>query len=114
MDKKILYKEIGYRIRKRRKQMGMSQETLAELMGVTPQMISTAENGTKGIRPENIIKFSQELNLSCDYILTGQGSSLDMDSILDYCNTLGYDNFDCIVNILHALQRLTTTPCEDD
>lgn len=114
MDKTKLYAEIGHRIKKRRKQLGMSQENLAELMGVTPQMISTAENGTKGIRPENIIKFSKALNLSCDYILTGQGNSVDMDAIIHYCNTLGDDNFERIVNIFQALQRLSIPPCEDE
>lgn len=114
MDKTTLYTEIGYRLKKRRKQLGMSQENLAQLMGVTPQMISTAENGTKGIRPENIIKFSKALNLSCDFILTGQGSSVDMDTIIHYCNNLGCDNIDRIVDILHALQRLSVTPYKDE
>ncbi|WP_290912707.1 helix-turn-helix transcriptional regulator, partial [Eubacterium sp.] len=34
---------MGKRIIKRRKQLGLSQEQLAELADVSPQMISTAE-----------------------------------------------------------------------
>lgn len=52
MDKNKLYKEMGLRIRSCRKRAQLSQEQLAERMNVTPQMISNAENGTKGIRPE--------------------------------------------------------------
>ena len=57
MNKIKLYKEMGSRIRECRKRAQLSQEQLAEMMNVTPQMISNAENGAKGIRPENIIKF---------------------------------------------------------
>ena len=43
-----LLKDMGKRIFDRRKQMNMTQETLAELAHVTPQTISTAETGAKG------------------------------------------------------------------
>ena len=38
-----LLKDMGKRIFDRRKQLNMTQETLAELAHVTPQTISTAE-----------------------------------------------------------------------
>ena len=40
-----LLKDMGKRIFDRRKQLNMTQETLAELAHVTPQTISTAELG---------------------------------------------------------------------
>ena len=42
-----LLKDMGKRIFDRRKQLNMTQETLAELAHVTPQTISTAELGQK-------------------------------------------------------------------
>ena len=39
-----LLKDMGKRIFDRRKQLNMTQETLAELAHVTPQTISTAEH----------------------------------------------------------------------
>ena len=47
-----LLKDMGKRIFDRRKQLNMTQETLAELAHVTPQTISTAELGQKAMRPE--------------------------------------------------------------
>lgn len=44
-----LLKDMGKRIFDRRKQLNMTQETLAELAHVTPQTISTAELGQKAI-----------------------------------------------------------------
>ena len=43
-----LLKEMGKRIHDRRKQLHMTQERLAELAGITPQTVSTAELGAKG------------------------------------------------------------------
>lgn len=40
--------KMGRRLYERRKQMNLSQETLAELAGVTAQTISTAELGKLG------------------------------------------------------------------
>ena len=69
-DEKIL-KDIGYRINKRRKELNLTQEALAEKMDVSIQMISNLELGKKAIRPENLIKLCNCLNVSSDYILMG-------------------------------------------
>ena len=56
-----LLKDMGKRIFDRRKQLNMTQETLAELAHVTPQTISTAELGQKAMRPETILKVCDAL-----------------------------------------------------
>ncbi len=63
--------EMGKRITERRKLKGLSQEELAEIADLTPQTISTAERGTKAIRPENLLNISRALEVSADYLLTG-------------------------------------------
>ena len=49
----------------------MTQETLAEKMDVSIQMISNLEGGKKAIRPENLVKLCTALDVSADYILRG-------------------------------------------
>ena len=71
IDNDQLLKDMGKRISDRRKQLRLTQDELAEKMDVTPQMISTAELGKKAIRPENLLKLSEALEVSTDYILTG-------------------------------------------
>lgn len=39
---------------------------------VTPQTISTAELGTKAMRPETILNVCEALDISTDYLLRGQ------------------------------------------
>lgn len=69
--------EIGRRIQSRRKQQGYTQEQLAELMNVSIQMISNLERGNKAIRIDNLVRLSQILQVSTDYILTGKQSAED-------------------------------------
>lgn len=64
--------EIGNRISKKRKQLNLTQEVLAEKMNVSVQMISNLERGNKSIKIENLLKLCEILNVSTDYILKGK------------------------------------------
>ena len=54
-----------------------TQEYVADMMDVSIQMISNLERGNKSIRIENLIKLCQILDVSTDYILTGNEKHLD-------------------------------------
>lgn len=56
-----LLKEMGQRILERRKQLNMTQETLANLTHLTSQTISYAEMGQKAMRPETMLKICEAL-----------------------------------------------------
>ncbi len=75
--------EIGNRISTRRKQLGFTQEQLANMMDVSVQMISNLERGVKAIRIENLIKLSEILKVSTDYILTGKDNIQDVQSLTE-------------------------------
>lgn len=113
MNKNKLYREMGLRIRDCRKRENLTQEQLAEIMDVTPQMISNAENGTKGVRPENIVKFSRALDVSCDYLLTGKGGVSDFETIVEYSDNIGRDNMDSVIKLLRSIQRLNKPDDEE-
>lgn len=63
--------EVGQRILERRKQMRLTQEALAELCDTTTQFVSYAESGKRAMRPENLLRLAIALNVSADYLLTG-------------------------------------------
>ena len=67
----VFLKEVGERICERRKNLGYTQEQLAERMDVSIQMISNLERGNKAIKIDNLLKLSKILSVSTDYILTG-------------------------------------------
>ncbi len=98
--------EVGQRIIERRKRMGLTQEALAELCDTTTQFVSYAETGKRAMRPENLLKLAAALNVSTDYLLTGDIVDKDLlllseklrklspsqlrivEAIVDECNTL--------------------------
>lgn len=70
-DTELCLKEIGQRIMDRRKKLGLTQEALAEKGDVTAQFVSYAEAGKRAMRPENLLKIVTALEVSADYLLTG-------------------------------------------
>lgn len=75
------YNDMGERIIARRKQLGLSQEELASRADVSPQMVSTAERGSKSILSENLLNLSHALGVSTDYLLKGEISDADANII---------------------------------
>ena len=69
-DKQFLI-DMGLRIYKRRKELKLTQEQLAEKMGVSLQTVSCIELGKKAIRPENLSNLCRILDITADYILNG-------------------------------------------
>lgn len=68
--------------------MGLTQEQLADKMDVSIQMVSNLERGNKSIRIENLIKLSEILNISTDYILTGKETTEDMQGLTEQMASL--------------------------
>lgn len=71
MNKK-LFEDIGKRVKKRRIELGYTQEYLAEKMDVSIQMISGTESGKKALKLENFIKFFEILETTPDYLIKGR------------------------------------------
>lgn len=58
---------IGIKIKLRRKQLGISQEKLGEMIGVTYQQIQKYEKGTNKVSAERLHKIAQLLNVSTSF-----------------------------------------------
>ena len=79
-EQELFLQEVDRRIAERRKQLGMTQEMLAERGDMTPQFVSYAEAGKRAMRPENLLKLASSLGVSADYLLTGD--IIDKDLLL--------------------------------
>lgn len=69
--------EIGQRLRDRRKQLGLTQEELAERADLSQNFIARVENGATGLGDASIIRLARSLEVSTDYLLTGAMSHSD-------------------------------------
>lgn len=103
MADEILLKEIGKRINTRRKQLNLTQEQLAERMDVSIQMISNLEQGKKAIRPENLVKLCNSLDISADYILRGTRAEWEILDFSEKYSKLSPENQKLIEMLLDSL-----------
>ena len=82
MNDKQFLTDMGLRISKRRKELKLTQEQVAESMGVSLQTISCIELGKKAIRPENLANLCCVLNTTSDYILLGKKTETQLHGII--------------------------------
>lgn len=105
-DTDICLSEVGGRITDRRKSLGWTQEELAEKADLTPQFVSYAESGKRAMRPENLLKLSKALNVSADYLLTGDIVDKDMLILSDKMKNLTPSQVRIIENIIDECNEL--------
>lgn len=66
---------VGNRIRERRVMLGLSQQQMAELIGVTYQQAHKYERGINRISAGRLFEIAQVLGVPVDYFFDGLGDS---------------------------------------
>ena len=97
--------EMGKRILKRRKELGFTQDKLAELSDVTTQFVSYVENGQRSVRSENIAKIAAALQVSVDYLLTGERIDKDSSILVEKIKKLSPENYRILTALLNELLK---------
>ncbi len=103
MSDNTLLKEMGERIYRRRKSLKLTQEELAEKLGVSTQMISNLELGKKAVRPENLAKLSVALNVSSDYVLFGSDKISPAESLYEQLLNLSAEELNIITSMVNYM-----------
>lgn len=73
-------KESGKRIRELRRQHGLTQEKLAEQLGIALNTVSRIEIGYRGVSVDLAIELVLLLNTTLDYIYMGRGVAIYQNS----------------------------------
>lgn len=66
----INYKEVGQRIKEFREETNITQEMLAEMLGLKRSTISQIENGKRKITADKLIKLATVFNITVDNLLS--------------------------------------------
>ena len=74
------YEALGRRIRAQRKLLGITQEELSVMAGVSCSFIGLIERGDRKLSLETLVSISDALNISCDSLLQ---DSLNSDRSLE-------------------------------
>jgi transcriptional regulator with XRE-family HTH domain len=70
-------KHIGSRVRMRRIMLGMSQEELAQALGLTFQQVQKYENGTNRVAASRIQQISETLQVPVSFLFEGRTSKTE-------------------------------------
>ena len=65
--------QIGKRLYKRRKEMGLTQEAMAERLGMSLTFYGGIERGRTRLSIEKILLVYEQTGMDPDYLLTGKG-----------------------------------------
>jgi len=95
MDERFI-SEMGKRILDLRKRLRWTQEEMAERSDTTKQTVSMAENGKQELRASLIVKISDALGVSTDYLLKGTRTDADRILLDQRIQTLSSDQYDFI------------------
>lgn len=95
---------MGERISSKRKEKRLTQEQLAEIIGVSLQTVSNIECGRKAARPENIAKICNALDSTADYIMLGKKSESEINDLMKTISLLPEREYKVIEDILDLLQ----------
>ena len=97
-------KEMGRRISKRRKVLGIKQAVLAEKIGVNGNHLSSVETGKVTPSLELFVKICDELGVTPDYLLEGAMHSNNVpQSIVDHLRLCSEEDVDLAAEIVKLL-----------
>ncbi|MBE6719182.1 MAG: helix-turn-helix transcriptional regulator [Ruminococcaceae bacterium] len=105
-DVQKFVKEMGRRIYMQRKKLGLTQEQVAELADISPQLLSTAENGIRNISSDKLYRISKALNVSADYLLSGKTTAVDDSNFLKTLEKATPEQRDAIETICEIILKL--------
>ena len=108
MEKYELYQNIGMRLKEARIAKQMTQERVAELIGITTGHYGRAERGEAGLGYENLYRVKQAMGIDLNYLFTGHSDTDDV-SFLEYQALMRCAKADKRKNvqiILKALQNI--------
>ena len=63
--------DMGKRVRKQRQLIGLTQQELAERIGVSTSFVGHVERGTRKASLETLVALSNALGVGVDYLLAG-------------------------------------------
>ena len=123
-DKKSLLKCIGNNIKFERVSRQLTIQQLADILELSPQMIKSIENGTRGTTIENLIKIADIFNMTLDELVGRNISELKFcspenedNNIIELqalCSTLNAEQTALVLNFVKNLIVYTNDIAQDN
>ena len=88
-------KESGKRIKELRRKEGMTQEVLAEKVGLSTEMVSRMERGVAGASIDTLGTLAEVFNETVDYIAFGKVGIVGLE--------IPYDKYEMVSRVVKAM-----------
>ena len=96
---KIDYKAMGQRIRARRKELGLTQEVLAEKTEISPSHVGEIERGTSICSLAVLVNIANVLELNLDTLVKGLNDENADSAFSEILDTLSKDNKELYIKL---------------
>lgn len=106
LNSTIDYKLIGERIKKKRNEINLTQEKLAEVLHLSSHYISKIENGKVTPTLDTLAQIAFHLNLELSYLISGTSTlekSYYTNKLEDICSKATNKQLDLITRLAKAV-----------
>lgn len=104
MSNRTDYKQMGYRIRMEREKLGLARDKFAEMIEISSQYLGQIERGERKLSLDALIRITDRLHLSTDYIIYGKDScderGLELCMLIKRCSE---KEIEVIDNVIRAI-----------
>lgn len=106
----IDYKKLGQRLKKRRRELGMTQERLAEYCDISSTYVSHIETGIAKVSLDVLYRISVILQVTPDYFLIDTTKALayvrgELSDLLDKCDPQTLYTAEKLIEALIEIQK---------
>lgn len=97
--------ESGKRIKNLRKEKGLSQNALAETLGIHVKTVSKAERGIIGLSVDNLLIIADYFDTSLDYLVKGTELELPNNKMIDIIEKMNSKQQEAAYTILESILK---------
>lgn len=97
--------ESGKRIKNLRKEKGLSQNELAETLGIHVKTVSKAERGIIGLSVDNLLIIADYFETSLDYLVKGTELELPNNKLIDIIEKMNSKQQEAAYTILESILK---------
>lgn len=101
-----IYIEAGIRIRALRDLNNYTKAQLAEKIGITQRYLYNIETGRQGFTADTLLRISEALHVSCDYILNGEDEGLKNKEVMEIINKFDKSQMPTLVKVLNGIYEM--------
>lgn len=105
----VLWKNVGERVEKLRKERNLSKSQFGKMIGVSGQYVGMIEKGTNSISVKSIVKICDMTGVSADYILFGTITPNQDITVAASLHNLSNEQIQIALDIIKKIARFINT-----